>query len=52
MQAKRRSYQISAAPAVSVADAPSRYWGFAVIAACAASWAVIIGAAKLLLAVI
>jgi len=31
-------------------DTPNRYWGLAIIAACAASWAVIIGAAKLMLA--
>jgi hypothetical protein len=52
MQAKRRSYHAPAAPAAAIAESPSRYWGIAVIAACAASWAVIFGAAKLLLAVI
>jgi hypothetical protein len=52
MQARRRSFHPSAAQAVAVEESPSRYWGIALIAACAASWAVIFGAAKLLLAVI
>jgi hypothetical protein len=52
MQARRRAYPVPAAPAVSIADTPSRHWGLAVAAACAASWATILIAAKLLLAVI
>ena len=54
MQAKRR-YRHDEAPAarsVVVEDSPSRYWGIAVIAACAASWVAIFGVAKLLLALV
>jgi hypothetical protein len=52
MQAKRRSDAPSAAEAIAVEQTPSRYWGVALIGACAASWALLLGAAKLLLALI
>lgn len=54
MQAKRRYhyYEAPAARSVAVEDPPSRHWGLAVIVACVASWAMIFGAAKLLLALI
>ena len=54
MQAKRR-YRYDEAPAArstAVKDSPSRYWGLAVIVVCVASWALIFGGAKLLLALI
>jgi hypothetical protein len=50
MQAKRRSFHAPIARAAAAEASPSRYSGIAVVAACAASWAVIFGAAKLLLA--
>ena len=49
---KRR---LSAAPsvrAVAIADTPSRHWGLVLVAGCATGWVVILGAAKLLLALI
>ncbi|HEV8014138.1 MAG TPA: hypothetical protein VGP48_01330 [Stellaceae bacterium] len=52
MQAKRRSYHAPAARAVAVEALPSRFWGVAMVAACAASWAAVFGAAKLLFAVL
>jgi hypothetical protein len=52
MQAKRRTYQTPAASTVAADDSPNRYWGLAVVAACAASWAAIFAAAKLVLAFI
>lgn len=52
MQAKRRSYALRAAEAVAVEQTPSRYWGIALVGICATSWAIILGAAKLLLALI
>lgn len=52
MQAKRRTYHAAAVHSVAVDDSPIRYWGIAVVAACAASWAAIFAAAKLLLAFI
>lgn len=52
MQAKRRSYAPHASEAVAVEQTPSRYWGIALVGICATSWAIILGAAKLLLALI
>jgi len=50
---KRRPAPLAAAPlALALEEPPSRYWGLALIAACAASWATILGAAKLIVALI
>jgi hypothetical protein len=49
---RRRPDIIAVAPAIAFEEERSRYWGLALIAACAASWATIFGAAKLLLALI
>jgi hypothetical protein len=50
--AKHRSDYVSAAPAATLDESLSRYWGPALIAACTASGATIFAAAKLLLAFI
>lgn len=52
MQAKRRSHVSPAAEAVAVEQTPSRYWGFALAGICATGWALLFGAAKLLLVLI
>ena len=54
MQAKRR-YRYDEAPAarsVAVEDSASRHWALLMIVACVASWAILFGGAKLLLALI
>lgn len=48
MQAQRRPHPSRAAFALAGDDSPSRYWGLALVAGCAASWAAIFAAAKLL----
>ncbi|HEV8015995.1 MAG TPA: hypothetical protein VGP48_10700 [Stellaceae bacterium] len=50
MQAKRRSYDSPVARSRVVEVSPFRYRGIAIVASCAVSWAVVFGAAKLLLA--
>lgn len=54
MQAKRRHrhYEAPAARSAAVEVSPSRYWGVAVLVACVASWAILFGGAKLLLALL
>lgn len=49
---KRLLHHLATDRAIALEEQPSRYWGLALIALCAASWATILGAAKLLLAVI
>lgn len=52
MQAPRRTKHAAAVPLIARDASPVRYWGIAVVAICAASWAAIVAAAKLLLVVI
>ncbi len=49
---RRRPDYIAIAAVVALEEQPCRYWGLALIAGCAASWATIFGAAKLLLALV
>ena len=49
---RRRSYETSSFRAAAVADTPNRHWGLILAAGCLAGWVVILGAAKLLIALI
>ncbi len=52
MRAKLRLSSPAGHAAAAAADRPSRYWGFALIAVCAASWLAVFAGAKLIAALV
>jgi hypothetical protein len=52
MQAKRRVYATPVTAATVANDAPSKYWGLVLVAACMSGWVAVIAAAKPFIALI